>query len=77
MVGGQAAGRNGRRAQRSATAWSRSKVPFATAVRTFNIICAPRGDQTSCPFPVGKRRPVSPSAMIGGHAGWPGVEPQA
>ena len=48
-VGGQAAGRNGRRAQRSATAWSRSKVPFATAVRT-NIICAPRGDQRICCF---------------------------
>src|SRR5260370_40288461 len=35
-VGGQAAGRNGRRAQRSAAAWSRSEVTFATAARTFN-----------------------------------------
>ena len=35
--GGQAARRNGRRAQRSATAWSRSSVPFTTEVRTFSI----------------------------------------
>jgi hypothetical protein len=35
--GGQAALRNGRRAQRSATAWSRSSVPFTTEVRTFSI----------------------------------------
>jgi hypothetical protein len=34
---GQAARRNGRRAQRSAMAWSRSSVPFTTAVRTFSI----------------------------------------
>jgi hypothetical protein len=36
-VGGQAARRNGRRAQRSATTWSRSSVPFTTEVRTFSI----------------------------------------
>jgi hypothetical protein len=36
-VGGQAARRNGRRAQRSATSWSRSSVPFTTEVRTFSI----------------------------------------
>jgi hypothetical protein len=46
--GGQAARRNGRRAQRSATAWSRSSVPFTTEVRTFSIKCAPLGDQRIC-----------------------------
>lgn len=46
--GGQAALRNGRRAQRSATAWSRSSVPFTTKVRTFSIKCAPLGDQRIC-----------------------------
>jgi hypothetical protein len=44
----QAALRNGRLAQRSATAMSRSRVPFTAAVRTFNIKCAPRGDQRIC-----------------------------
>ena len=46
--GGQAARRNGRRAQRSATAWSRSSLPFTTEVRTFSIKCAPLGDQRIC-----------------------------
>ena len=35
--GAHAARRNGRRAHRSATAWSRSNVPFTTEVRTFSI----------------------------------------
>jgi hypothetical protein len=35
--GSQAARRNGRQAQRSAMAKSRSSVPFTTAVRTFSI----------------------------------------
>jgi DNA-binding transcriptional LysR family regulator len=47
-VGGQAARLNGRRVQRSATAWSRSSVPFTTAVRTFSIKCAPLGDRGIC-----------------------------
>jgi hypothetical protein len=46
--GTYAAGRNGRRAQDSAAAWSAARVPFATAVRTFSIRCAPRGDQRIC-----------------------------
>jgi hypothetical protein len=43
---GQAARRNG--PQRSATAWSRSSVPFTTEVQTFSIKWAPRGDQRIC-----------------------------
>jgi fumarylacetoacetase len=48
-----AAGRNGRRAHRSAATWSSARVPFATAVRTFSIRCAPSGDQRICwPAPI-------------------------
>ena len=36
-----AAGRNGRRAHRSAAAWSSARVSFATAVRTFSMQWAP------------------------------------
>src|SRR3712207_5771362 len=42
-----------RRAHRSAATWSRASVPFATAVRTCSIRCAPLGDQRICwPAPI-------------------------
>src|SRR3954463_10436840 len=43
-----AAGRNGRRAHRSAAAWSSARVSFATAVRTFSMQWAPLGVQRIC-----------------------------
>ena len=56
-----AGGWDGRRAQRSAIAWSRSRV--ATAVRTFSIRCAPLGDQRICWFAgsAPSRRPTGPA----------------
>src|SRR3954449_2406225 len=48
-VGGQVAWRRyGGLARHSAAAWSCSNVPFITAVRTFSIRWAPRGDQRIC-----------------------------
>jgi len=46
--GDHAGRRNGRRARRSAAAWSRSKLPFMTEVWTLSIRCATRGDQRIC-----------------------------
>src|SRR5215218_6971876 len=42
--GPHAAGRNGRRAHRSAATWSSARVPLATAVRTFSMQWAALGD---------------------------------